>query len=167
MVMADMSWSIIVNTIEGTLRIWRWDLNTVTADSLSRCCTTRTRLRTRRGTTCFVRRLGTLTVYASLLECLHTELHKKNIELFGLSMVPGFRQESSKLIGSFKRVLSMGRTQNEAATNRKSNGTSLTTVGEEEKQSSPIKSSPSSRKKYNRQTSSSSVCKRFQFSHIW
>ena len=92
----------------------------------------------------------------ALLECLHTELHKKNIELFGLSMVPGFRQESSKLIGSFKRVLSMGRTQNEAATNRKSNGTSLTTVGEEEKQSSPIKSSPSSRKKYNRQTSSSS-----------
>jgi hypothetical protein len=51
-------------------------------------------------------------------------------------MVPGFRQESSKLMGSFKRVLSMGRTQNEAATNRKSNGTSLTTVGEEEKQSS-------------------------------
>lgn len=52
-------------------------------------------------------------------------------------MVPGFKQESSKLIGSFKRVLSMGRTpQNEAAANRKSNGTSLTTVGEEEKQSS-------------------------------
>lgn len=72
----------------------------------------------------------------ALLECLHTELHKKNIELFGLTMMPGFKQESSKLIGSFKRVLSMGRTQNEAAANRKSNGSSLTTVGEEEKSSS-------------------------------
>ncbi|CAG2201006.1 RAP1GAP [Mytilus edulis] len=90
----------------------------------------------------------------ALLECLHTELHKKNIELFGLTMMPGFKQESSKLIGSFKRVLSMGRTQNEAAANRKSNGSSLTTVGEEEKSSSP-KRSPASRKKYNRQTSNS------------
>ncbi|XP_063409687.1 rap1 GTPase-activating protein 1-like isoform X3 [Mytilus trossulus] len=90
----------------------------------------------------------------ALLECLHTELHKKNIELFGLTMMPGFKQESSKLIGSFKRVLSMGRTQNEAASNRKSNGSSLTTVGEEEKSSSP-KRSPASRKKYNRQTSNS------------
>ncbi|XP_052081396.1 rap1 GTPase-activating protein 1-like isoform X9 [Mytilus californianus] len=91
----------------------------------------------------------------ALLECLHTELHKKNIELFGLSMVPGFKQESSKLIGSFKRVLSMGRNQNESASTRKSNGSSLTTVGEEEKPSSP-KRSPASRKKYNRQSSSSS-----------
>lgn len=72
----------------------------------------------------------------ALLDCLHTELHKKNIELFGLSMVPGFKQESSKLIGSFKRVLSMGRNQSETGMNRKSNGSALLPVGEEEKPSS-------------------------------
>ncbi|XP_046547125.1 rap1 GTPase-activating protein 1-like isoform X3 [Haliotis rubra] len=99
----------------------------------------------------------------SLLDSLQQDLHKKNIELFGFSLLPGSKQEGSRLFDSVKRAFSgKGRSQsfesNLPVGSRKSNGipTSLPTVGEDEKNSpSPVKKSPSTPRSLVRQFSSS------------
>ncbi|XP_069117229.1 rap1 GTPase-activating protein 1-like isoform X3 [Argopecten irradians] len=94
---------------------------------------------------------------AALLEGLHQELQRKHIEVFGLLPVLSCKTESKTFIESFKRVLSTkGRNQTDTnlPLSARRNGTSLPTVGEDDKPSSP-KKSPSPNKKLSRQFSSS------------
>ncbi|XP_033724585.1 rap1 GTPase-activating protein 1-like isoform X2 [Pecten maximus] len=94
---------------------------------------------------------------AALLECLHQELQRKHIEVFGMLPVLSCKTESKTFIESFKRVLSTkGRNQSDTGLplSGRRNGTSLPTVGEDDKPSSP-KKSPSPNKKLSRQFSSS------------
>ncbi|XP_021372625.1 rap1 GTPase-activating protein 1-like isoform X3 [Mizuhopecten yessoensis] len=94
---------------------------------------------------------------AALLECLHQELQRKHIEVFGMLPVLSCKTESKTFIESFKRVLSTkGRNQSDInlPLSARRNGTFLPTVGEDDKPSSP-KKSPSPNKKLSRQFSSS------------
>ncbi|KAJ8320932.1 hypothetical protein KUTeg_002519 [Tegillarca granosa] len=93
---------------------------------------------------------------SALLETLHQELHRKNTDIFGTTTVPSSKQEGVRFIDSFKRALSTKAKSSDSSlsnSSRKTNGV-LPTVGEDEKPASP-KKSPSSRKKINRQLSSS------------
>ncbi|XP_059155099.1 rap1 GTPase-activating protein 1-like isoform X2 [Physella acuta] len=100
---------------------------------------------------------------ASLLESLYLDLHKKNMEMFGLSSVPTAKQEGSRLLDSVKRAFSgKGRSpsveSNSLPSQKKMNGMqgSLATVGEDEKgTSSPVRKSPSTPRNLVRQFSSS------------
>ncbi|XP_052832901.1 uncharacterized protein LOC106883520 [Octopus bimaculoides] len=80
---------------------------------------------------------------AALLDSLYDDLDKSNAEIFGAS---GSKQEGTKFINSFKRVLS-GKTRTQpldSRDNRKSNGlpAHLPTVGEDEKTPPVVKKSP-------------------------
>ncbi|BFZ23937.1 hypothetical protein BsWGS_26977 [Bradybaena similaris] len=98
----------------------------------------------------------------SLLESLYHDLHKRNLELFGLSAVPSTKQEGSRLIDSVKRAFSgKGRSpsldSNSLQGQKKMNGIqgSLATVGEDEKgTASPVHKSPSTPRNLVRQFSS-------------
>lgn len=79
---------------------------------------------------------------AALLDYLHDELHKKNIELFGALPTPGGKQEGSKFNDFFKRALS-GKSRSHSidstlSTSRRSNGASLPPVGEDDKMVSSL-----------------------------
>ncbi|KAL3862379.1 hypothetical protein ACJMK2_008350 [Sinanodonta woodiana] len=85
---------------------------------------------------------------AALLDCLYQDLHKKSSEVYGFSPLP-VSKDTPRLIDSVKRALGgKGRSQSidsavQGNVGRKSNGTQLPTVGEDEKN----KVSPSSPKK--------------------
>ncbi|CAG5126829.1 unnamed protein product, partial [Candidula unifasciata] len=99
---------------------------------------------------------------ASLLESLYHDLHKRNLELFGLSSVPSTKPESRTLIDSVKRAFSgKGRSpsvdSNSLQSQKKMNGIqgSLATVGEDEKgTASTVHKSPSTPRNLVRQFSS-------------
>ncbi|CAL1527226.1 unnamed protein product [Lymnaea stagnalis] len=100
---------------------------------------------------------------SSLLDSLYHDLHKRNLELYGLSSVPSTKQEGSRLLDSVKRAFSgKGRSpsleSNSLPTQKKMNGLqgSLATVGEDDKATnSPVRKSPSTPRNLVRQYSSS------------
>ncbi|XP_053379372.1 rap1 GTPase-activating protein 1-like isoform X4 [Mercenaria mercenaria] len=91
----------------------------------------------------------------ALLDCLYQDLQRKSCEMFGIS-IPSSGKESTRFIDSFRRTF-VGRSKqsNDPSTptnsSRKSNGSQLSTVGENEKVS------PSTPKKGLHFTNSSSL----------
>ncbi|WAR14949.1 RPGP1-like protein [Mya arenaria] len=72
----------------------------------------------------------------ALLDCLYQDLQRKSCEMFGIS-VPSSSKEGARFIDSFRRTFG-GRTKSTdpstpTSTSRKSNGSLLSTVGENEK----------------------------------
>ncbi|XP_055863657.1 rap1 GTPase-activating protein 1-like isoform X6 [Biomphalaria glabrata] len=99
----------------------------------------------------------------SLLESLYHDLHKRNLELYGITAAQNPKQEGSRLLDSVKRAFSgKGRSpslESSALTaQKKLNGLqgSLATVGEDDKgTNSPVRKSPSTPRNLVRQYSSS------------